>query len=85
MISPAYVKTPMTDAMMEQSADERGSSVDEAVEYFLEHERPGIALGRRGRPEEVAAIAAVLLSEHASYVNGSNYRVDGGAVLTAYA
>lgn len=82
VISPAFIKTPMTDAMMEQLAKERGTNMDEAVEYFLKHDRPGIAVDRRGLPEEVAAVAALMLSGRASYVNGSNYRVDGGAVLT---
>ena len=85
VISPAFVETPMTDAMMETLAKERGTNVEEAVEWFLEHNRPGITVGRRGRPEEVAAVAALMLSERASYVNGCNWRVDGGAVLSAYA
>ena len=85
VISPAYVKTPMTDAMMEELAKKRGTNEQEAVEWFLKNERPGIAVGRRGKPEEIAAVAALMLSERASYVNGCNWRVDGGAVLSAYA
>jgi 3-oxoacyl-[acyl-carrier protein] reductase len=84
VISPAFIETPMTDAMMEELARERGTTVDEAVRWFLDHKRPGITLGRRGRPEEVAAVAAFLVSERASFVNGSNWRVDGGSVQTAY-
>lgn len=84
VITPAFIETPMTDAMMEQLARERGTSKDEAVRWFLEHERPGITIGRRGRPEEVAAVAALMVSERASFVNGSNWRVDGGSVHTAF-
>ena len=84
VVSPAYVKTPMTDAMMKQRAEERGVSVAEAVESFLEEERPGITVDRRGKPQEVANVIAFLCSDLASYVDGSNYRVDGGAVRTAF-
>ncbi|MBS7566496.1 SDR family oxidoreductase [Mucilaginibacter sp. Bleaf8] len=83
-VSPAYVESPMTNAMMDELAQERGTNRDEAVAWFLKNKRPHIAVGRRGQPEEVAAVIAFLSSDLASYVNGSNYRVDGGAVESAF-
>jgi NAD(P)-dependent dehydrogenase (short-subunit alcohol dehydrogenase family) len=79
-VSPAFVNTPMTDAMMRKRADENGVSFDEAIESFLAEERPHMTLGRRGEPIEVASVIAFLCSDLASFVNGSNWRVDSGSV-----
>ena len=81
-VSPTFVPTPMTDAMMRQRADQRGTSVDEAISSFLDEERPSLELKRRGDAEEVAAVIAFLCSDRASFVNGSNHRVDSGFVAT---
>jgi len=39
-------------------------------------------LGRRGRPEEVAAVVDFLTSEGASFMTGSDVLIDGGMVAT---
>jgi 3-oxoacyl-[acyl-carrier protein] reductase len=81
-VSPAYIATPMTDAMMEQRAKEKGISFEEAIETFLDEKRPHLELRRRGKAQEVAAVIAFLCSQHSSFVVGANYRVDGGSVAT---
>src|SRR4051794_7469265 len=50
-VSPAFIDTPMTDAMMRKRADQKHSSVQQAIDSFLTEERPGMALKRRGQPE----------------------------------
>ncbi len=84
VVSPAFIETPMTDAMMAQRAKDMGTDVAGAVESFLEQERPGITVQRRGQPQEVANVVAFLCSDLASYIDGTNIRVDGGAVQTAF-
>lgn len=79
-VSPAFIETGMTDGMMKKRAEERGVSFEEAVQSFLKEERPGIVQQRRGQPHEVAAAIALLVSARASFINGSNLRVDGGSV-----
>lgn len=79
-VSPAFINTPMTDAMMDKRADKLGTSRDEAIDSFLDEERPNMTLKRRGTPDEVANVIAFLCSDRASFVNGSNYRVDSGSV-----
>jgi len=81
-VSPAFIATPMTDAMMDKRSGELDVSVDQAISSFLDEERPFMELKRRGEAEEVAAVIAFLVSERASFVNGSNYRVDSGSVAT---
>jgi 3-oxoacyl-[acyl-carrier protein] reductase len=81
-VSPAFIATPMTDKMMETRAKQKGTSVDEAIASFLREERPGMALKRRGTPQEVAAAVVFLCSEAASFINGAGLRVDSGSVMT---
>ena len=81
-ISPAFIQTPMTDAMMEKRSKKLGVGFDEAVESFLKEERSTMVLQRRGQVDEVASLIAYLCSNLSSFITGSNFRVDGGSVAT---
>ena len=66
------MKTINIDAMMEELAKEKNFTVKKALDYLLKTDRPHIAVKRRGTPEEVASVIALLCFDNATYVNGSN-------------
>lgn len=47
---------------------------------FAEMVKKSVALGRYGKPEEIAAAVTFLASEEASYITGATLTVDGGLI-----
>ncbi len=58
-----------------------GETVRELAGDRLDELAAEIPAGRLGRPEEIAALVAWLLSSEAAYVNGATLLADGGAAL----
>ncbi len=81
-VSPAFIRTPLVEEFMAQTAKAKGITQEEAIRDFLEKNRPNIVLGRPGSSEETAAVVVFLASQQAAFVTGSNYRVDGGSVAS---
>ena len=64
-VCPGYIHTPMTEQIREI----------EGAEEYIASLHP---MGRLGEPQEIAAAAAFLASDDASFVNGVALPVDGG-------
>ena len=81
-VSPAFIYTPLLAGMLDEIAASRNISKEEATLGFLADKRPHIELKRAGSIGEVGAAIAFLASDGASFITGTNLRVDGGSVAS---
>lgn len=65
-VSPGYTLTPLLEEWFVKLPEKRTESM--AVQ----------PMGRMGKPSEIAKVVTFLLSDDASFVNGSDFLVDGG-------
>jgi NAD(P)-dependent dehydrogenase (short-subunit alcohol dehydrogenase family) len=79
-IAPGLVETEGSAIANAQVAERLGIDKQSAREQIINGQMGGLPAGRPGRPEEVAALVAFLASDEASWIIGSEFRIDGGSV-----
>lgn len=79
-VLPGYTRTERLAHLARVSAAREGVSVKRLYERWA----AGIPLRRLANPEEIAAAAAFLCSEPASFVTGVALQVDGGRVASPF-
>jgi 3-oxoacyl-[acyl-carrier protein] reductase len=79
-ILPGYTRTERVEELASMMAAKQGITADEFKRKW-ENEIP---MGRLGEPNELAALAAFLVSERASYITGASIAVDGGWIKSLF-
>ena len=73
-ISPAPTETERAKRLSEQTAKARGVSIEEVMAESTQ----SIPMGRMIKPQEIASLAAFLLSDLAASITGAEVLIDGG-------
>ena len=76
-ICPGTVDSPSLEGRIAALAAQQGRSVSEVRAEFAARQ----AMGRIGRPEEIAALAVYLASDESAFTTGSIHIADGGFSL----
>jgi 3-oxoacyl-[acyl-carrier protein] reductase len=77
-VVPGVTVTELVEANALATAERTGRTPVEVMERMLA--RQGVAAGRFGRPEEVAAAVVFLASEAAAWITGATLEIDGGTL-----
>lgn len=76
VLAPGSHETPAIDRVIKNNSSIKGISYEEAKIEMEQH----IPVGRMGKAEEIASLAAWLLSPHSGYVTGQTISHDGGVI-----
>jgi 3-oxoacyl-[acyl-carrier protein] reductase len=76
VVAPGSHNTPAINRVIQKKADESGQSLEETKAQM----EASIPVERFGEGEEIASLAAWILSPHASYVTGQTIAHDGGNI-----
>jgi 3-oxoacyl-[acyl-carrier protein] reductase len=75
-VCPGSTSTQRLEEIFEARAKELGASAEDVRNFWLRD----IPMGRFGKPEELAALVAFLVSEQAAFITGVAVQADGGQI-----
>ena len=73
-VCPGFTATERLQSLAEGRAEQAGVTAGEILKRFAGQ----TAVGRVGRPDELAALIAFLVGDRAAYITGASIPVDGG-------
>ena len=73
-ILPGYTRTDRVISLAKHASETKGITLEDSYKTWEEQ----VPMGRLAEPREIAAVAAFILSERASYLTASSIAVDGG-------
>jgi 3-oxoacyl-[acyl-carrier protein] reductase len=73
-LAPGYIMTERVQDLLQNQAQNQGISYHEAMEQLLNK----IPTNTIGKPGDFGALCAFLSSEHAAYITGETFLIDGG-------
>ena len=73
-VCPAYIATERVRKLSIDVAGKQATTPEEIIRKWESQ----MAMGRMGKPEEVAALIAFLASERAAFITGDSIQIDGG-------
>lgn len=80
-VSPGWINTTASKAMMERIAESSNTTIEEATKSVMDA-LGGIPIGRPAQPEEIAEFVGFLVSPRANYLTGTEFVIDGGTIPT---
>jgi NAD(P)-dependent dehydrogenase (short-subunit alcohol dehydrogenase family) len=77
-VCPRFIETEVAAAFIDDHGAALGIDIDAAPALIIKS-IGGIPLGRTGDPTEVGDLVAFLASDHARYLTGAEFLIDGGS------
>ena len=81
-VLPGPTLSEGVEAMLKESAEKSGLSMEDAAAAFVKANRPSSIIQRTATVDEVANMVVYAVSPQASATTGAALRVDGGVVDT---